>query len=354
MIMAAAAVAVVSCSKRTFDNEQAPVMPDTNAPVVFGAQTNVDVQSKATPIETGYELGVYAFKNSTVPASGGADAALWVAGKKNAKYVWNSTDAFIEEGTPSLFWPAKGESTELSFTSYFPYSATAVSNYTLTQDLSDQSTAPDYAFAWTKEEGVARPADATDPVALTFDYKVAKLSLSIIADGTTVGAGTGVQMQSGGSGAGVVSVKVYGGGSDGFFKTYSLDLLTGTPSGTTNLTQVAPMTLKGVDKTGGSAGEPSTLNYVDAIGYICPSDNATLKSNGIVVAIEYNDGVSTQVYTAELKNGTGSLSGDAAFQNGIVAGKNYKYTLKLGKTGITFTGQVNDWTDVDGGSLDLQ
>lgn len=356
MILAAAAVAAVGCTKISYETEQAPVMPDVTAPVVFGAQTNVDVQSKVTQMEDGYVLGVYAFKNATVPTSNGASAAdnaLWVAGKKNVQYTWDNVNSvFSEEGTSTLFWPAKGESTQLSFACYSPYSASAVSDYTLTQDLSNQSAAPDYAFAWAKAEGVERP----DPVSaheLTFDYKVAKLSLSIIADGTTIGSGTGIKMQEGGRGAGVVSVKVYGGGSDGFYKTYSLDLLTGTPSGTTNLTQGAPMTLKGVNQVG-AAGKPSTLAYVDAIGYICPSDDANLKSGGIVVAIEYNDGVSTQIYTAELKNGTGSLSGDAAFENGIVAAKNYKYTLKLGKTGITFTGQVNDWTDVEGGEVDLQ
>ena len=355
MILAAAAVAAVGCTKISYETEQAPVMPDVTAPVVFGAQTNVDVQSKAaTPITTGYELGVYVFKNATVPddnSGGAADNALWVAGKQNAKFTWQ-TDAFKEETTSTLFWPAKGESTQLSFASYFPYSATAVTDYTLTQDLSDQSAAQNYAFAWAELQGVSRP----EPViaqALTFDYKVAKLSLSIIADGTTIGSGTGIKMQEGGSGVGVVSVKVYGGGSDGFYKTYSLDLLTGTPSGTTNLTQGAPMTLKGVNQVG-AAAKPSTLAYVDAIGYICPSDDANLKSDGIVVAIVYNDGVSDQTYTAELKTGTGSLTGDAAFANGIEAAKNYKYTLKLGKTGITFTGQVNDWTDVEGGAVDLQ
>lgn len=358
MILAAAAVAAVGCTKISYETEQAPVMPDTSAPVILGAQTNVDVVSKASTVDQSKVLGVYVFKASAVPgdnSGSAADNALWVAGKRNAQYTWQ-TDAFKEASTSTLFWPAKGESTELSFACYFPYSASADAGYTLTQDLSDQSEAPDYAFAWVKDDGVARPADPITPHALMFDYKIAKLSLSIIADGTTVGSGTGIKMQQDGSGAGVVSVKVYGGGDDGqgFFKDYSLDLLTGTPSGTTNLTQGSPMTLKGEDKAGGTSGEPSELAYVDAIGYICPSTDTDLKSNGIVVAIEYNDGVSTQIYTAELKKGTGSLSGDAAFENGIVAAKNYKYTLKLGKTGITFTGQVNDWTDVEGGEVDLQ
>lgn len=354
MIMAAAAVAVVSCSKRTFDSEQAPVMPDTNAPVVFGAQTNVDVESKAV-VSDGYELGVFAFANATVPNSGQADNSLWSNGK-NKQFTWQ-TDAFKEATTSTLFWPAKGQSTQLSFTSYFPYSSSAVSDYTLTQDLSVQTSAENYAYAWAKLEGVTRP----DPVVakeLSFEYKVAKLTLSIIADGTTVGTGkTGVQMQVGGTGVGVKSINVYS-GSTGLFQNYSLDLLTGEPSGSGDLTaNGTEMQLKGNDKSG-SAGEPSEDPYVEAVGYLAPSDDSGLKAagatGGIVVAIVYNDGVSDQTYTAEINQVTLSGSADANFSGGIVAGNNYKYTLKLGKTGITFTGTVTDWNDVDGGSLDLQ
>lgn len=354
MIMAAAAVAVVSCSKRTFDNEQAPVMPDANAPVVFGAQTSVDVQSKATTMEDGYILGVYAFKNATVPTTNGsneADNALWST--ENVKYTWDDLNSvFAEDQTSTLFWPAKGENAQLSFASYFPYSA-SVADYTLTQDMKDQSAAPDYAFAWAKAEGVNRP-DPVSAQALVFDYKVAKLTLSIIADGTTVGAGNaGIKMQSDGTGEGVVSVKVYG-GSTGFYQNYSLDLLTGTPSGSTDLQQADPMVLKGTDQEG-DVSKPSEDPYVEAVGYMVPSTDAGLKSNGLVVAIEYNDGNSTQIYTADLKIGTGTLSGDAAFVNGIEANNNYMYTLKLGKSGITFTGQVNDWNDVDAGEdIELQ
>lgn len=354
MIMAAAAVAVVSCSKRTFDSEQAPVMPDTNAPVVFGAQTNVDVESKAV-VSDGYELGIFAFNQGTLPSGSSAAGSAHWNNAKNLKYTWQ-TDAFKEETTSTLFWPAKGQSTQLSFTSYFPYSA-SVSDYTLTQDLSNQSNAENYAFAWAKLENVSRP----DPVVakkLAFDYKVAKLTLSIIADGTTVGTGkTGVQMQVGGTGVGVKSINVYS-GSTGLFQNYSLDLLTGEPSGSGDLTaNGTEMQLKGNDKSG-SAGEPSEDPYVEAVGYLAPSDDSGLKAagatGGIVVAIVYNDGVSDQTYTAEINQVTLSGNANANFSSGIVAGNNYKYTLKLGKTGITFTGTVTDWSDVDGGSLDLQ
>lgn len=348
MILAAAAVAAVGCTKISYETEQAPVMPDVTAPVVFGAQTNVDVQSKAA-IETGYELGIFAFNQASVPGSAGeAGSAHW-NNANNLKYTWQ-TDAFKEETTSTLFWPAKGQSTQLSFTSYFPYSSSAVSSYVLTQDLSDQSAAQNYAFAWAKLESVSRP----DPVVakeLAFEYKVAKLTLSIIADGTTVGTGNaGVKMQADGSGVGVKSISVYS-GSTGLFKTYKLDLLTGkTDESTADLTKGDAMTLKGTDQEGDS-GKPSEDPYVEAVGYIAPSDDSGLKSagatGGIVVAIVYNDGVSDQTYTAEINQETLTGDADANFSQGIVAGNNYKYTLKLGKSGITFTGTVKDWVDVD-------
>lgn len=353
MIMAAAAVAVVSCSKRTFDNEQAPVMPDANAPVVFGAQTSVDVQSKATAVSESMELGVLAFTGENLPSGSSAATGVVWGDAENMKYTWQDAEAYKPASPNVLYWPATGNTTtKLSFASYFPYSDAGVSSFTLTQDMKDQSTAPDYAFAWAKLEGVGRP-NPIEAQKLMFDYKVAKLTLSIIADGTTVGAGTGIKMQQAGSGEGVVSIKVYGGGT-GFYQNYSLDLLTGTPSGSTDLEEADPMVLMGTDQEG-SVGKPSEQAYVEAVGYMVPSTDAGLKSNGIVVAIEYNDGTTQQTYTAELKTGTGSLSGDAAFANGIVANNNYKYTLKLGKAGITFTGQVNDWNDVDAGEdIELQ
>ena len=149
------------------------------------------------------------------------------------------------------------------------------------------------------------------------------------------------------------SIKIYSAGK-GLYENYKLDLLTGTPTGETDILKADPMTLKAVQQTGGESPKPSQQNYVEAVAYVAPSVENELKTNGITVEIVYDDGVSEQTYTAELKSGTGSLSGDATFENGLVAGNNYKYTLKLGKSGITFTGKVTDWTDVEGGEVDLQ
>lgn len=370
LIMAAAALVAVSCNKKNTEPPVLPVLPDTAAPVSFGATANVDiVQSKSTSaVPTTTKLGVYAFKAATVPANnagtpGAADAVLW-SSASNLEYVWDATlnsasGAYKENGaSPKLFWPGSGETTaKLSFASYFPYQANAatgngVNAYVLTQDLDNQSTAPDYGFAWAKLDGVGRP----DPIAskaLVFNYKVAKISLSIIGDGTTVGA-SGIKMQSGGTGEGVVSVKIYG-ASTGLYKTYSLNLLDGTTSGATDVVKASPITLKGVDQAGGAApAKPSTNAYVDAVAYLAPSTDTGLKTDGVTVEIVYHDGTLAQTYTATIKANGSTLTGDAALANGLVAGNNYKYTLKLGKAGITFTGTVTDWVDVAGGEIPLE
>lgn len=108
MILAAAAVAAVGCTKISYETEQAPVMPDVTAPVVFGAQTNVDIESKAA-ISSGYELGIFAFNQGTLPSGSSAAGSAHWNNAKNLKYTWQ-TDAFKEETTSTLFWPGDRKS----------------------------------------------------------------------------------------------------------------------------------------------------------------------------------------------------------------------------------------------------
>lgn len=356
-MVAAAALVAVSCNKQ--QNELTPpVQPDVMAPISFGATTNVDV----TPVKTttqlgaGTELGVYAFKGASVPSnntSSAADNVVW-SSATNLKYTW-VTDAFKEDGTsPKLFWPGSGTTgNNLSFVSYFPYKATVtgtgdgVSNYTLTQDMADQKTGPDYGFAWATLLNVARPNPIL-PKELTFSYKVAKVSFSIVGDGSMVGS-AGIQATN------VKAVKVYTTSATGLYKTYKLDLLRGNTSGSDNLDSSTPMELKPEGHSGsGTPEDPFEKDYVTAVGFLVPSTDTDFKTAGITVSVIYNDGVSDQTYTATIKAGVGSLSAPADMSNGLEAGKNYQYTLKLGKSGITFTGKVTDWTDVDGGSIELQ
>lgn len=349
-ILAATALVAVGCNKKPLEMPAAPVYPDMEAPVSFGATADVEVTpSKAqSTVPTSQKLGVFAFKADTHPTTNGsdeADNALWCEAE-NKEYTWQS-DAFAENGTKTLFWPGTGTAdSKLSFTSYFPYQSDGVNSYVLTKSLKNQSAAPDYGFAWASLDGVERPKPVSAQE-LNFTYKIAKITFSIVGDDEgTVGAG-------GITATDVKSIKIYSAGK-GLYENYKLDLLTGTSSGTTDIQQGDPMVLKGVEQEGGMS-KPSNNKYVEAVAYVAPSVESELKSNGITVEIVHNDGVSDQTYTATINSSTNGLqSDDAKLANGLVEGKNYKYTLKLGKSGITFTGKVTDWTDVEGGEVDLQ
>lgn len=341
----------VGCNKKTLDGPVVMGGADATAPISFGAEAGVELAptkvAVALPEDT--KLGVFAFKTASVPTSASAATnALWSDGNaENLEYTWNAASSvFKENGTsPKLFWPTMADATKLSFVSYFPYrSATATLNpyvggdFVLKQNMADQTAAPDYAFAWANLTNVGRP----NPVIsqnLAFTYKVAKLTFRIIGD-------DGIKMQTGGTGVGVVAVKIYG-ASTGFYKNYTLNLLNGVVSGADDLNSTDKMLFKGVDKseTDNTVTPAVTTNYVEAEGYVVPSVDAGLKTDGIVVEIVYNDGNSDQSYTAEIKT-SDKLTGNAALANGLVAGTHYKYTLKLGKSGITFTGKVVDWTEV--------
>ncbi|WP_298064385.1 hypothetical protein [uncultured Rikenella sp.] len=364
-ILAAIALVVVGCNKRALEEPIPPVTPDTEAPVSFGATAEVSVVESKAALNLGTDLtpqlGVYAFKAASVPNASTADGAVWCSAK-NLHYTWvPASNCYKEDTKTSLFWPASGNTSDkLSFASYFPYLATAttgngVNAYVLTQDLATQTgtPAPDYGFAWAKAENVGRPNPMASQ-ALAFNYKVAKVSLSIVGDGTSVGA-TGIKVQSGGTGEGVVSIKLYTASTSGLYKEYKLNLLDGTTTNSTgNLTQAAPMTLQPVAKTGnGTSGDTFEKDYVDAVGYLAPSTDANFEAAGLTVEVVYNDGTSDQTYTATIKAGVGLLAPPADLSAGLAAGNNYKYTLKLGKSGITFTGTVTDWTDVAGGEITL-
>lgn len=355
-ILAAIALMVVGCNKKMLDEPLVSGVSDVMAPISFGTSLDVELTpSKAAillPEDT--KLGVFAFDYASVPTSASAaNSRLWYDAE-NLQYIWNAaSSAFIENETvKKLYWPTTGSSTtKLSFVSYFPYRSASATDepygtgtYKLTQDMTDQTAAPDYAFAWATLANIGRPNPVTSQN-LAFTYKVAKLSFRIVGEGTSVGD-EGIKMQVGGTGAGVVAIRIYG-ASTGFYKNYTLNLLTGVASGTGNLNSTDKMLFKGVDKseTDDAVSPAVTTEYVEAEGYVVPSVDAGLKTDGIVVEIVYNDGTSDQSYTAEIKT-SDKLTGNAALANGLVAGTHYKYTLKLGKSLTLFTGKVVDWTEV--------
>lgn len=333
-IFALIALTALSCSKRS--TEKAPREPER---VTFSATVNnlIEIAPKATsPVPQSTKLGVYAFQGENLPAdnvNNDADNALW-SGASNIPYAWNA-NSFVQSSGDALYWM---QTVPLSFASYFPYQSAGITGYTLNVDIADQSSAPDYGFAWAKLEGASEPTGAA---ALTFDYKVAKVTLTIVGDGTTIGT-------NGLNSSDFESIRIYTTASTGLYKTFSLDLLSGATSGEENLTANAPLKLQGSEQAGG-AGQPSAQSWVKAVAYLAPSVDAELKSEGITVEIVYNDEGIKRTFISSIKEGSGSLSGDASLKNGIQAGSNYKYTLTLSKSQIMFSGVVADWNDTEEG-----
>lgn len=360
-ILAAIALVVVGCNKKSIEDAPlGPVMPDREAPISFGVGGDVQITpakaitKAAVALPNDTKLGVFAFQGKTLPTSAStANGALWGdRDTENLEYTWNAsagtTGAFKESGTsPKLFWPTTVAGTKLSFASYFPYTAAGVSAFVLTQDMADQtadattSKAPDYGFAWAKLDNVERPNPIVSKQ-LAFNYKVAKLSFAIMGD-----SDDGIQMQTGGTGEGIVAINVYG-ASTGFYQTYKLNLLDGTSTGSGDLNSSNKMQIQGIDasKVDNTVTPAVTTKFVTAEAFVVPSTtDAGLKSDGIVVEIMYNDGTNTQSYKAEIKAGD-KLTGKAALEDGLEVGTNYKYTLKLGKSLTVFTGKVVDWNEV--------
>lgn len=333
-IFALIALTALSCSKRS--TVRAPWEPER---VTFSATVNnlIEIAPKATsPVPQSTKLGVYAFQGENLPAdnvNNAADNALW-SGASNIPYAWNA-NSFVQSSGDALYWM---QTVPLSFASYFPYQSAGITGYTLNVDIADQSSAPDYGFAWAKLEGASEPAGAA---ALTFDYKVAKVTLTIVGDGTTIGT-------SGLKASDFESIRIYTTASTGLYKTFSLDLLNGAASGEENLTANAPLKLQGTEQSGG-ADQPSAQSWVKAVAYLAPSVDAELKSEGIKVELVYNDEGIKRTFISSIKEGSGSLSGDASLKNGILAGSNYKYTLTLSKSQIMFSGVVTEWNDTEEG-----
>lgn len=333
-IFALIPLAALSCSKRS--SVRAPWEPER---VTFSATVNnlIEIAPKASsPVPQSTKLGVYAFQGENLPGdnnNNAADNALW-SGASNIPYAWNA-NSFVQSSGEALYWE---QTVPLSFASYFPYQSSGITDYLLKVDMADQSSAPDYGFAWAKLEGATAQTDAA---ALSFDYKVAKVTLTIVGDGTTIGT-NGLKASD------FESIRIYTTASTGLYKTFSLDLLNGAVSGEENLTANAPLKLQGTEQAGG-VDQPSAQSWVKAVAYLAPSVDAELKSEGIKVELVYNDEGIKRTFISSIKEDSGSLSGDASLKNGILAGSNYKYTLTLSKSQILFSGVVADWNDTEQG-----
>ena len=402
LILATTLLVAVSCNKITFD-DSVPATPDTAQPVQFGSGApTVEITKANIALGDGSNgtlkmdrIGIFAFRSATVPATATAAAtALWhnSSNDKTANVSYHFFDDQQNQPTskyyreeqqsgksPLLFWPASGTANaELTFLGYFPWVASATASapgmpaapnqrayvdnttFQLKADLSDQTIQTgktevyDYGFAWaTPLLNVARPADpANNRQKLIFSYKVAKITLVVKGEDED-----GLQVSAGGAkDKGLKAIKIYS-KTGGLCSDFTLDLLKGVvATGSTAATDTTPIKIQPVNNPGDPTATVPIKPYIDAIGYLVPVTGTDLNTdsdpakNGIVIEVVHNDGNKDQSYFANINSTTvtnPSTGGKPDLTGGIEAGKNYKYTVKFGKNGLTFTGQVEDWVDAD-------
>lgn len=397
--MLSIAIVAISCAK-----EDVPIKPnvaDDRVPVSFGSATEVmPVKAGSANVVLTSDLGIYAFGfpsadyvfDVTGPI---ADAKLKVwGGADNVKYVWDA-DTYNEDADPkTLFWQTTDEDIFLKFVSYCPFTS-AISapaddagirnayvnadTYELKADFTTQLEDADvvdkektFWFSWAQNI-YSRPADVTIAQELKFNYKVAKISLVIKGDGkpetpVSLPKGTPYVSSTEVGTVGVVSVHLFNGTisessadkiSVGLVKSYTLNLLTGlTSGGEDQATSDAPITIVPSKYLAGSFNGPmgddkaATSDYIGAVGYLVPTvadantESDPLMIGGMVIRIIYNDGTENKIYTAKINSTTlpsATFGADVNLTNGLEAGRNYVYSLKLTQVGVEFTAMVNDW-----------
>ncbi len=402
LLLAAASLAVISCSKRAMETPGDGPVQDPNA-VMFstgGITATPDSKVTGNP-EAGKEngvifekddvIGIYAVLHGKVLDDADAFPTNTAIQYKQKLYAASSiaaaTDAnpFLATFNPStttgsdetIYYLPGGQG--YNYYAFFPTSAQG--GKTLTNYMATES-ATISTNAWTNQTGLfaeATPGSGTwehvtgtpyqawpgpflyayyntedkapavgttaTPVKLTFKHAVAKLSLDVTIDQTV------------GTAADLSAIELYA--DAGLYQGFTIDmkqadkspanviaanttsgtLLDGTGSGNTaktykfqNLTKAV---VSGATKTG-----------TNVIGYLIPAtgiENAKIR-------FTFGTGTNAQVFTAKLDK---SATGDDASATGtnhfptIEAGKDYQFKINIQKTGVTFTGTIEDWAVVD-------
>ncbi len=351
IIMAAAtALAVVGCSKN--QTQPLPLVED-RTPIVFGATAGVDVTPSKANITVDDDvtetIAVYAFKGGVIVPTTQTSADEAKVGD-NLEFTYDATSVY-SQATPTLYWPSSGSADAMNFASYFPRQTTGIeADYKLTVDFADQTEGPDYAFAWVKEENVARPAPVA-AVELEYAYKTAKFTLQVKkADGDELfGTADGLGLSTEVTTKGIESIKLYSietaTGTQGLKQDYVLNLLTGSVGTGSELANSSAKAIEFKPTAVAKDDIAETLGYVTSTGYLVPVTAAN--TTDVVVEIVYNDGTEAQTYK-------GKITKTANLNSGIEAGKHYKFVATLMSSGITFTGSLVDWEEVDMGSTPIE
>lgn len=379
LLLAAASLAVISCSKREVGID--PNAPDPNE-VVFssgavavtpGSKVTVDA-TKGSVFEVNDEIGIYAvyhgkkidasdafpantniqYKNKLFKATAVAATTPYAA---SFSAIDNDNKIYYLPGGQGYnyyaYFPTSTVGAKSMSTSTFSFEETnnnfakQTSLFTQAADLSVTTAmaypGPMMYAYYNTEDKAATNGAANTPVNLGFKYANAKLSLAIEMDAAA------------GSVEDITSIELYAG--KGLYQGYTFDLK--------EADETTPAVVKQGNATqlDGSGTGINTLSYqfqnlIDVkaatgvnttkshvIGYMIPATGI----EDAVVRITKGSGSQAEVFKARLdKSATGeNVSGGTNYLPTIEAGKEYKFTIQVSKKEVQFTGTIEDWTPVD-------
>lgn len=393
LLLAAAALAAVSCSKRPIETIKEPGL-EPNA-VRFSSEGTAITPSKVTTnpssdkgsiFEVDDIIGVYAVLHGQKLGSGNEFPANVALQYKKKKYKVESVDPssnYLATFKPNTtdetiyylpggqgynyyaFYPTQDQGgKEVTSTYTFTEAATISANSWINQKSLFTETGPS-SGVWEPTTGVAYPGPimyayystedkaatnggTTPAVKLDFKHAVAKLSLDIEMDETA------------GSVSDITNIELFA--TSGLYQGFTFDLTKASDAPATVVTgntgsgtlldgsgsgaQLKSYQFQNLIKT--TSGSTTTSSAVT--GYLIPATGIT----NAKIRFTVGSGTAAQAFTANLdKTSTGDNSGSTNYLESIEAGKEYKFKITIKKTAVEFTGTIEDWDVVDNSSTEI-
>lgn len=287
---ALAAIAFAGCSKDTENNQMA------DGRVALSVTSGIQTRAYDNLWEAGDAIGIYMLNNGTTTVTDGA---------ANCKYTTSTAGengAFAPAAENQTIYFPVSETATCDLMAYYPHATIGENNlYTVNVTTQTSQRAIDLMAA-TKVEGKHKN-DAT--VAFVFAHKLVKLDITLRGDGTSI--------------------------TDAQLANTVVTITNQQTAGTYNVVDGGDVTV-----TQGSAAEITLLT-------------TNLKAEGIVLPNTDTDGMKL-TFTVPTLNQTfeWAIKSGASLSSKFEAGKKYKYTITIGKAGLSVTSTVTPWAAGNG------